>query len=217
VSATSDPRDPRNYAPAPTPSPRGQIPVKIVVAGGFGVGKSTFVNTVSEIEPLRSEATMTTASAQVDDLTHNASKQTTTVAMDFGRVALTPEIVLYLFGTPGQERFHFMWNELSRGAIGAVILADTRRLGDCFAAIDYFEQRKMPFIVAINPFDGQKTHAIEAVRDAVQVDSAVPMLFCDARDRGNVKNSLIAVVELALRREQAKAQAAARAGVGAGT
>jgi signal recognition particle receptor subunit beta len=110
-----------------------------------------------------------------------------------------------------------MWNELSRGAIGAVILADTRRLGDCFAAIDYFEQRKMPFIVAINPFDGQKTHAIEAVRDAVQVDSAVPMLFCDARDRGNVKNSLIAVVELALRREQAKAQAAARAGVGAGT
>lgn len=187
------------------PASRGKIPVKIVVAGGFGVGKSTFVNTISEIEPLRSEATMTTASAQLDDLSQIATKKTTTVAMDFGRISLTPEIVLYLFGTPGQERFQFMWNELSRGAIGAVILADTRRLGDCFAAIDYFETRGLPFAVAVNPFDGRRSHSIDAIREAIQVDDHVPMLYCDARDRVDVKNTLIALVEWALLRERSKA------------
>ena len=151
---------------------------------------------------------MTSASATHDDLSQLSAKQTTTVAMDFGRVSLTPEIVLYLFGTPGQERFHFMWNELSRGAIGAVVLADTRRLGDCFPAIDYFEARSVPFVVAVNPFDGQRSHPIEAIREAVQVDEQVPMLYCDARERHDAKHGLIALVELALRRERAKAQQA---------
>jgi hypothetical protein len=201
--ATSDPT-------AAGPARRTKIPVKIVVAGGFGAGKSTFVGAISEIEPLRSEAVMTTASDQVDDLSHTTAKATTTVAMDFGRIALTDEITLYLFGTPGQERFHFMWNELSRGAIGAVVLADTRRLGDCFAAIDYFEARNVPFIVAVNPFDGVRTHPIAAIREAVQVPESVPMMYCDARARLDVKLALVTVVEHALNRQRAAATAGAR-------
>jgi signal recognition particle receptor subunit beta len=184
---------------------RGKIPVKIVIAGGFGAGKSTLVGTISEIEPLRSEAVMTAASTEVDSLVHTAEKRTTTVAMDFGRITLTEEITLYLFGTPGQQRFHFMWNELSRGAIGAIVLADTRRLTDCFAAIDYFEVRNVPFIVAVNPFDGHRTHSLQAIREAVHVDDRVPMVFCDARQRADVKSALISVVEHALTRERANA------------
>ncbi len=175
-----------------------KTPVKVVVAGGFGTGKSTFVNSVSQIAPLNSEAVMTDASAHVDDLALLADKDTTTVAMDFGRIDLNAEIALYLFGTPGQERYHFMWNELTRGAFGAVVLADTRRLAECFPAIDFFEARRVPFVVAVNTFDGHRTHPIEEIREAVQVNPDVPMLFADARRRADVRAALIAVVDRAI-------------------
>jgi signal recognition particle receptor subunit beta len=174
------------------------LSVKIVVAGGFGVGKTTLVGAVSEIDPLRTEALMTEASTPVDDLSMLPDKTTTTVAMDFGRITLADDLVLYLFGTPGQNRFWFMWDDITRGAIGAVVLVDTRRLADCFGAVDYVEQRGIPFVVAINAFDGVLQHGVDEVRDALQVSSEVPFVVTDARERESVKNVLVLLVEHAM-------------------
>lgn len=164
---------------------------KIVISGGFGVGKTTMVGTISEITPLRTEATMTSASFGVDDRAHLPAKTTTTVALDFGRVTIDPTLRLYLFGTPGQERFGFMWDALVKGALGAVILADTRRLSDCYPAIDYYESRSMPFIVAVNQFEGSPRHRLDQVRAALNVVDDVRIVRFDARDRQLTKEVLI--------------------------
>lgn len=184
-----------------TDAQRASMPlaVKILVAGGFGVGKTTLVGSVSEIQPLRTEELLTEKSVGVDDTAGVEAKTTTTVAMDFGRITVREDLVLYLFGTPGQDRFWFMWDELAVGALGGVVLADTRRLDDCFPALDFFERRGLPFVVAVNHFADAERYAIDDVRTALGLPPHIPMLMCDVRSRESAKEALIALVEHVMR------------------
>ncbi|MFJ8578854.1 GTP-binding protein [Micromonospora sp. NPDC093277] len=187
---------PAGAAPLPTA-------IKILIAGGFGVGKTTLVGAVSETRPLRTEEVLTETGIGIDDLSGVEGKKTTTVAMDFGRITISDDLVLYLFGTPGQDRFWFVWDELSLGALGAVVLADTRRLADCFPSIDYFEERSTPFVVAVNCFEGAKKYQLDEVQTALNLDPDVPVVLCDARQRESAKEVLITLLEHAMKlREQ---------------
>ncbi len=190
-------------ASARSDSPQTVLPqaIKVLIAGHFGVGKTTMVGAVSEIRPLRTEEVLTGISVGVDDLSGVEAKNTTTVAMDFGRITIGGDLVLYLFGTPGQDRFTFLWDELATGAIGAVVLADTRRLKDTFPCIDYFEDRGTPFVVAVNCFDGSQAYRPEEVRQALDIDERIPVLLCDARAKEDCKHILISLLDHVIKLE----------------
>ncbi|ATO17418.1 ATP/GTP-binding protein [Micromonospora sp. WMMA1998] len=192
---------PAGAAPLPTA-------IKILIAGGFGVGKTTLVGAVSETRPLRTEEVLTETGIGIDDLSGVEEKSTTTVAMDFGRITISDDLVLYLFGTPGQDRFWFVWDELALGALGAVVLADTRRLADCFPSIDYFEGRGTPFVVAVNCFEGARTFRLDEVQAALDLDPGVPVVLCDARERDSAKEVLITLLEHAMKLREARRRAA---------